>query len=149
MAENSWDIEFAKKFKERDNPPDLKEGLIGVVVSLSPLTVSIENGQVILTQNDQLIISEWFQKRWDIDKTMALSVDVLSLLGATSSSIATAIHSYTGTSCSVIGVVDKLNQAITKINAELFALKLDLKLKDKIILLPSDVADKYFVIDKV
>ena len=66
---NSWDIELAKQFKKRDNPSDLKEGHIGRVINLDPLQVSIENGQIILTAGDQLIISEWFQKRWDIDKS--------------------------------------------------------------------------------
>ena len=147
-SKNTWDSDLANEFKKRDNPSDFKEALKGVVICLNPLTVHIENGQATLTQGDQLIISEWFQKRWDIDKTTALSVDVPDLLSEAKA--VTEIHSYTpNNSCNMPSAISYLASAIEKINAELFALKLDLKLKDVVILLPSDVTDKYFIIDKV
>jgi len=64
--------------KGRDNPVDLKPVYIGKIVNLSPIKVSIFDGKVILTEDDDLYISEQFRLRCNIDKTSALSSDVLN-----------------------------------------------------------------------
>ena len=62
--------------KERTNPNDLKEIHIGVVQNLEPVIVTIFEGKVVVKEEDELFISEWFRFRCDIDKTGALSSDV-------------------------------------------------------------------------
>ena len=47
--------------KGRDNPIDLKPVYIGKIVNLSPIKVSIFDGKVILTEDNDLYISEQFR----------------------------------------------------------------------------------------
>lgn len=49
--------------KTRNNPTDLKPSIIGKVVQISPITVSICEGKILLEENDELFISEWFRFR--------------------------------------------------------------------------------------
>ena len=45
--------------------------------------------------------------------------------------------------------ISDLASAITKIAAEVFALKCDLKIGDKVVVLPLNVDSKYILIDKI
>ena len=138
--------EIADEFKKRDNPKEFKPSE-AIVISLDPVVVSISDGKIKLTENKDLIISEWFKKRWDIDKTTALSAGVPSLLNQADA--VTETHSYGGAPCVMPSAIDYLVQAITKINTELMQLKLDLKINDKVIIVPSSQEDIFFLIDKV
>lgn len=139
---------FAKMFKERENPPDYKEGLHGIVKVVEPLQVILEDGKLELDEGDELIISEWFRFRCNIDKTTALSAGVPSDLDSARG--VTETHSYTPNApCNMPSAISYTSSAIEKICAELLALKCDLKVGDKLILVPTNVQDKYFVMDKV
>ena len=85
--------------KGRDNPVDLKPVYIGKIVNLSPIKVSIFDGKVILTEDDDLYISEQFRLRCNIDKTSALSSDVLNLLEQAKQ--VTETHSASGSPCNM------------------------------------------------
>ncbi len=62
-----------EKLKERNNPVDLKSIIIGKVVQLEPVIVSVYEGKVLLEENEELFISEWFRFRCNIDKTQRLT----------------------------------------------------------------------------
>ena len=59
------------ELKSRNNPIDLKPVYIGKVVNLLPVQVAIYDDKIILTENDDLLISEQFRLRCNIDKTTA------------------------------------------------------------------------------
>lgn len=138
---------LAKSLKERDNPTDLKPSIIGVVKQLSPLIVSINDGAILLTEDDNLLISEWFRFRCNIDQTEALSSGVPSDLESAKG--VTETHSYTGSPCTMPDAISYLADAITKVNTELLALKCRLALGDKVIISSLEQTDMYLVIDKV
>lgn len=138
---------LAKALKERDNPTDLKASVIGVVKQLSPLIVSINDGAILLTEDDNLLVSEWFRFRCNIDQTGALSSDVPSSLESAKGVEET--HSYTGSPCTMPDAISFLADAITSINTELLALKCNLELGDKVLLSSLEQTDMYIVIDKV
>lgn len=46
----SYDVELAKHFRDRDNP-DIDEPVIGIVISVNPISISIYNGQIILNSS--------------------------------------------------------------------------------------------------
>lgn len=46
----SYDVELAKKFRDRDNQ-DVDEAVVGTVISVNPMSISIYNGQIILNSN--------------------------------------------------------------------------------------------------
>ena len=139
---------LAKQLRDRDNPTDLKEGIFATVKQLEPIILSCENAQILLTENDNLFISEWFRFRCNIDKTTALSAgvpdDLISAKGVTET------HSYTPhAACNMPSAISYLAEAITKINTELFQLKCDLKVGDKVVVLPLDIDCKYILLDKI
>lgn len=146
-TKNRWDIDLAKQFKKRNNPTDLKEALFGKVINLNPVQVHIDDGQITLTVGDQLVISEWFQLRWNIDKTQALSSDVPAKIDLAQT--VKEIHSYTGTPCAMPEAISKLANAIVDINTELLQLKLNLAVGDKVIIAPAQKQNTYILIDKV
>lgn len=134
--------------KGRDNPIDLKPVYIGKIVNLSPIKVSIFDGKVILTEDDDLYISEQFRLRCNIDKTSALSSDVPNLLEQAKQ--VTETHSASGSPCNMPQAIDFLAQAITKVSTEILNLKCDLKFGDKVILAPlQDMHGAYVLIDKI
>ena len=136
-----------EKLKERNNPTDLKSIVIGKVVKLEPLTVSIYEDKVLLTENDELYISEWFRFRCNIDKTKRLSEDVPNEL---SNALAVSeTHSFTGTPCGMPSAISYLSNAINCINAELLALKCDLKTGDLVSVGSLEQLDRYILLDKV
>lgn len=137
----------ASELKKRNNPTDLKASIIGVVKQLSPLIVSIQDGAFLLTENDNLYVSEWFRFRCNIDQTGALSSDVPSSLESAKG--VTETHSYTGSPCNMPDAISYLADAITSINTELLALKCNLALGDKVVISSLEQTDIYIVIDKV
>jgi len=149
MKDNKDFFKFlAKEIKNRDNPKDLKEVCFGFVTALSPVTVTSNGGAFTFTEGDDLFISEQFRLRCDIDKTNALSSDVPNLLDGAKQ--ITETHSYTGSPCDMPTAIDKLAQAIEKVNTELLNLKCDLKIGDKVIIAPlADMHGAYVLIDKV
>jgi len=132
---------------ERNNPTDLKEIHIGKVEQVSPVIASISEGKIQLEENDELIISEWFRFRCDIDKTTLLSSGVPDDL--TNARGISETHSYTGTSCNMPSAVEYLAQAIEKVTGELLALKCDLKVGDLVVIGSLEQLDKYVLLDKV
>ena len=139
---------LAKEIKNRDNPKDLKENVLGFVSALSPVSVTTNGGAFTFTEGDDLFISEQFRLRCNIDKTTALSSDVPDLLDGAKQ--ITETHSYTGTPCQMPSAIDKLAQAIDKVKTEVLNLKCDLKVGDKVVLAPlEDMHGSYILIDKV
>ncbi|MBV4417668.1 DUF2577 domain-containing protein [Clostridium tyrobutyricum] len=57
MDNSRWAQEFAKKFKERDNPKQIGH-VIGNVVKVNPITVSVLDGKGLFTDGDNLIIGD-------------------------------------------------------------------------------------------
>lgn len=132
---------------ERNNPTDLKEIHIGKVEQVSPVIASISEGKIQLEENDELIISEWFRFRCNIDKTTLLSSGVPDDL--TNARGVSETHSYSGASCNMPSAVEYLAQAIEKVTGELLALKCDLKVGDLVVIGSLEQLDKYVLLDKV
>ncbi len=138
---------LASELKKRNNPTDLKPSIIGIVKQLSPLIVSIEDGAFLLTEDDNLLVSEWFRFRCNIDQTGALSSDVPASLESAKG--VTETHSQSGTPCTMPDAISYLADAITSINTELLALKCNLALGDEVVISSLEQTDIYIVIDKV
>ncbi len=133
--------------KECQNPTDLKAVNIAKVVKLEPLTVSLYEGKVLLREGFELYISEWFRFRCNIDKTSALSSDVPSKLE--SAKAITETHSFISSACLMPNAITYLADAISAVNAEVLALKCDLKLNDYVAVGSLEQTDRYILIDKV
>ena len=146
MQKNIIDV-LKNSLNNCQNPTDLKPSIIGKVVQLSPVIVSISEGKILLEENNELFISEWFRFRCNIDKTEALSSGVPSDLSSARG--ITETHSYGGASCNMPSAIDYVAQAIEKVTSELLALKCDLKLGDYVVLGSLEQLDKYILIDKV
>ena len=138
---------LAKKFTDCQNPTDLKPSLVGVVKQLEPVVVALEDGAILLTEGTELLVSEWFRFRCNIDKSGALSSDVPSSLESAKG--VTETHSQSGSPCSMPDAISYLADAITSINTELLALKCELALGDMVELASLEQTDKYILIDKV
>lgn len=135
MDNNKYDLVkiLRTELKQRNNPTDLKSVVIGVVENLTPLTVSVSESKILLTEGNELIISEGFRFRCNIDKTSRLSQSVPSDLETSKSSCdsakgVTETHSYTGTACGMpdaisylATAIDSTNSAIEKVKNELLA----------------------------
>jgi len=68
---------LAGELKQRNNPIDLKSGIIARVEQVSPkVIVSYSEGKIFLVEDEELLISEWFRFRCNIDKTSRLTKDV-------------------------------------------------------------------------
>lgn len=138
---------LAKNFKDCQNPTDLKPSLVGVVKQLSPVIVSLDDGAILLTEGVELLISEWFRFRCNIDQTGALSSKVPSSLKSAKG--ITETHSQSGSSCNMPNAISYLADAITSINTELLALKCNLAIGDMVELASLEQTDMYILIDKV
>ena len=138
---------FAKELGKRDNPSDLKSGIIGKVVKVEPIIVSIDNGKILLTENEELEISEWFRFRCDIDKTEVLSKDVPDNTDSAESISET--HSYTGSPCNMPSAISDLASAILGVRDELLKLKCELKKNDFVAVASLEESGKYILLDKV
>lgn len=139
---------LAGALKERDNPKDLKSGIIARVEQVAPLViVSYADGKIMLTENDELLISEFFRLRCNIDATGVLSATVPE--NTDNAEAITETHSYTGSPCNMPDAISYLAGAIIGIRNELLALKCDLKIGDNVVLASLEQKDKYILIDKV
>ncbi len=146
--ENKSFIEMMKnELQQRDNPKDLKSSIVGKVVQLNPIVVRIEDGLVLLTENEELEISEWFRFRCNINKENALSEDVPS--DCNNAKAVTETHSYTGTPCQMPNAISYLASAIIKVKNELLALKCVLAVGDYVTVASLEEIDKYILLDKV
>lgn len=65
----SWENELANEIKKRNNPPNYSGATVGIVVLISPLTVSVFDGLALLddelkkTQN----VNSWdFELGWEL-----------------------------------------------------------------------------------
>lgn len=181
MTDNKqkWAYKLAKELKRRDNPKEFKP-LEAIVINLNPVTVTALNGQITLVQGKNLVLSEWWQFRRDIDKEKALSEDIPELLEEIDDLVNGVLPS------GFIEIIDPLNENLgvihsfdpstppkdrhnievrqgfrklqqifekvceaVEINAnELLALKLDLQVGDKVIIVPGAVTDQFFLLDK-
>ncbi len=146
MSENFFNL-LSKALKERNNPTDLKSAIIGKVVELSPITIQIEDEKILLVENEELEISEWFRFRCNIDKNKALSSDVSDNL--TKAKAVTEVHSQGGAACTMPNAISFLATAIEKITGEILALKCDLKVGDFVEVASLEETNKYILIDKV
>jgi len=138
---------LAGELKTRDNPVDLKSGIIATVEQLSPLIVSYTDSKIMLTEGEELIISEFFRFRCDIDKTGVLSSSVPS--DTDNAESVTEVHSYTGADCQMPSAISSLASAILGVRDELLALKCDLKIGDLVLLASVEQKDKFVLIDKI
>lgn len=161
MSNEDFFKRLQKEFKSRNNPSDLKPVIIGKVVQLNPIIVQIAEGKILLKENEELEISEWFRFRCDIDKTGALSQIVVSDRNDSKSFSDSAtgvseIHSFNGAPCTMPDAVSyladsitSLSDAVLQINNELLALKCRLQLNDFISVASLEETDKYILLDKV
>lgn len=133
--------------KSRNNPTDLKAINIGTVVKLEPLTVALYEGKVLLRENNELYISEWFRFRCNINKTEWLSKTVPEDLQNAKGVKET--HSYGGAPCQMPDAIEYLTDAIVCVATELLALKCDLKLGDYVAVGSLEQTDRYILLDKV
>lgn len=138
---------FAKEFGKRNNPTDMKSGIIGKVVQVEPVIVSIDNGKVLLKENNELEISEWFRFRCNIDKEGKLSSDVPS--DTDNAEAVSEKHSYTGKACVIPSAISYLASAILGVRDELLALKCELKKGDYVSVSSLEENGKYILLDKV
>lgn len=133
--------------KERNNPTDYKAIHLAKVVKLEPLIVSIYEDKILLEENVELYISEWFRFRCNIDKTSALSSTVPSKLDSAKG--VTETHSYGGAPCQMPNAISYLADAISAVNSELLALKCELKVGDYVAVGSLEQTDRYILLDKV
>jgi hypothetical protein len=145
-VESAIDI-LATEFHKRNNPTTLKPSIIGKVVELSPIKVSISDGLIIIEEDVEMEISEWFRFRCNIDKTGMLSKTVPQKTDSAES--VTETHSYSGSSCIMPNAISDLASAIIGIRDELLALKCHLKVGDYVSIASLDEIDKYVLLDKV
>ena len=147
MQNNNLSSVLKKALNERNNPIDYKAMHLAKVVKLEPLIVSIYEDKILLEENVELYISEWFRFRCNIDKTKVLSQTVGEKLE--SAKAVSEIHSFTSTPCGMPNAVSYLADAISGINSELLALKCDLKIGDYVAVGSLEQTDRYILLDKV
>ncbi len=133
--------------KSRNNPTDLKAINIATVVKLEPLTVSLYEGKVLLREDNELYISEWFRFRCNIDSAKWLSEKVKEDLQ--NANAVKETHSNGGAPCQMPNAITCLADAIDCVATELLALKCDLKLGDYVAVGSLEQTDRYILLDKV
>lgn len=139
---------LAGEFKNRDNPSDLKSAILAKVEQISPkIIVSYADGKIMLTEDDELLISEWFRFRCNIDKTSVLSSNVQS--DCDSAKEVTEVHSQGGASCQMPNAVSYLASAILGVRDELLALKCNLQIGDHVVIVSLEQKDRFVLIDKL
>jgi len=147
MSNEDFFQKIARLMQERNNPADLKPSIIGKVVKLDPLTIQIEDGKVLLVENEELEISEWFRFRCNIDKTGALSSDIPSFLNSAKN--IQEVHSQGGAACNMSKAINYLCNAVNAITNELLSLKCTLQLDDYVSIASLEELNKYILTDKV
>lgn len=138
---------LAGELKGRNNPTDLKSGIIAKVEQVEPVIVSYSDGKIMLSENEELLISEFFRLRCNIDKTGTLSSTVPGDTDSAEAVIET--HSYTGAACQMPNAISSLAGAILGVRDELLALKCDLQIGDHVLLASLEQKDRYVLIDKI
>lgn len=139
---------LAGELKGRDNPTDLKSGIVAKVEQVAPFViVSYCDGKIMLNENEELLISEFFRLRCNIDKTGTLSSTVPS--DTDNAESITETHSSTGTACQMPNAISSLASAILRVRDELLALKCDLQIGDHVLLASLEQKDRYILIDKI
>ncbi len=123
---------LSEELHRRNNPDDLKSSIIGKVVKLDPIIVSVSNGYVLLKENDDLEISEWFRFRCNIDNDKKV----------TKTKTVIETHSYTKTECLLPESIKTLANAI-------LALKCNLAVGDYVTVASLEESGKYVLLDKV
>lgn len=165
MPNESFVEILLKEFKKRDNPVDLKSSIIGKVVQVNPVIVQIEDGKILLTEGEELEISEWFRFRCNIDSASRCNRTAVTPTGSTTNSegvLSSSVpknlenaknvsetHSEGGAPCNIPNAISFLAEAINAINTELLALKCNLQKGDYVTVASLDETDKYILIDKV
>ena len=138
----------ADEFKKRNNLTDLKSAILAKVEQITPLViVSFADSKIMLTENDELYISEFFRLRCNIDKTGMLSSTVPSETDSAKS--IQEVHSYGGASCQMPTAVEHIVNAILGIKTELLNLKCNLQVGDHVIIVSLEQKDRYLLVDKV
>lgn len=146
MSETFVEV-LKKELNKRNNPMDLRSIIIGKVAQINPIIVQIEDGKIILSEGEELEISEWFRFRCNIDSTGVLSSNVPENLENAQNVM--EIHSQGGAECQMPNAISYLAEAINAINTELLALKCELKQGDYVSIGSLDESDKYILLDKV
>lgn len=101
----------------------------------------------MLTEDDELYISEFFRLRCNIDKTGVLSSSVPS--DTDSAEQVKETHSYTGADCVMPNAISYLASAILGVRDELLALKCNLQIGDHVLIASLEQKDRYILVDKV
>lgn len=138
---------MSEELKKRNNPTDLKPAIIGIVTGLNPLCISIDDGLINLFEGDNLLLSDWFKIRTEIDKKGELSSQVPNLLQQAKSIEET--HSQGGAPCNMPNAVASVCDAINLINTEILRHKIELVQGDYVILNSAEQEDTYILIDKL
>lgn len=139
---------LSDELKNRDNPTDLKSCIVARVEQIDPLIiVSYSDGKIMLTEDDELYISEFFRLRCNIDKTGVLSSSVPS--DTDSAEQVKETHSYTGADCVMPNAISYLASAILGVRDELLALKCNLQIGDHVLIASLEQKDRYILVDKV
>lgn len=139
---------LADNLKKRDNPKDLKSGIIARVEKIDPLViVSYADGKIMLTENEELLISEFFRLRCNIDKTGVLSSSVPD--NTDNAEVISETHSYTGSPCQMPDAISYLAGAILGVRDELLALKCNLQIGDHVLIASLEQKDRFVLIDKI
>lgn len=63
---DSWEVDLAKMFKERDNPTPLG-AILGKIVSLEPLKISIQDGKFFIDKSNCYICNQLLERQSDFD----------------------------------------------------------------------------------
>lgn len=120
MADN-WDIELAKKFKERDKKQRIGN-IVGKVINTSPLKISILDGQVVLS-GEQLYISI------SLENSYKREFETSNIEGKMSN-VSSHLH-----------IIESLKGTITFTDT--------LKVNDEVLLIPTEGEQTWFIVDKV
>ena len=147
MSNENFFKRIATALKDRENPTDLKPCLIYKVVELNPITLQSSDESVLLVENEELQISEWFSFRCNIDKTGALSKTVPNELQTAEQVQET--HSFNSSPCDMPTAIEDLASAIQSVCSELLNLKCNLQIGDFVIVASLEETDKFILVDKV
>lgn len=118
---DSWEFDLAKEFKKRNNKQRIG-ACIGLVISPEPLSISLDNGTILLDEQDVYICNQLLQRKSKVE------------LSANQSQSGTLNGSdYTATG------------AIT-VQGDI-TLKEVWKAGDYVLVIPTENQDKFFIVD--
>lgn len=127
-----WDIELAKLFKNRDNPNRIG-AILGTVVSKDPLKISILEGNAILEKEELYITHGMLEKEYKFKLSANGGVGDITTKATTEKT------------------EELININITEENKDKTNLKLyfELEKDDKVLLIPAESEQVFFIVDKV